>query len=247
MFDFIYETLSSLGYTHPLHPLFTHVTIGLTVGAFVFALGGKVSRGDGMLMCARYCVSLALVVLIPTVLLGYMDWQHFFGGAWRLPFKAKLGLAGALLILLIVTGLLAEKAQRRKTSPLFAYFLCFLCVAGLGYFGGELVYGKPFAASEPASPEPQAEETTAPPQLALEGAEIFSQNCAMCHAVDTTEEGIGPGLKGLFNRDSLPVSGRAVSEEAVRTQVRDPFENMPPFQNLTDPQIDAIIAYLKTV
>lgn len=247
MFAFIYDTLSSLGYTHPLHPTLTHMTIGLTMGAFFFALGGKFSKSNPLLMCARYCLALALIALIPTALLGYMDWQYFFGGAWLLPFKAKLGLAGLLLILLIVAGLLAEKAQRRNTAPLFAYLLCLLCVVGLGYFGGELVYGNKFAAGVSPPPAPKAEKPAASPELASKGAEIFSQNCTMCHSVETTEEGIGPGLSGIFNRETLPVSGRPVSGEAIRQQIRDPYKNMPPFPNLDREQVDALVAYLKTV
>lgn len=247
MFAFIYDTLSSLGYSHPLHPILTHMTIGLGMGAFFFALGGKLSRSNNMLMCARHCLALALIALIPTAMIGYMDWQHFFGGAWRLPFKVKFGLAALLLILLIVAGLLAEKAQRRNTAPLFAYFLCLLCVLGLGYFGGELVFGEKFAAGVPAPPAPETEKPAASPQLAMEGAEVFSRNCTMCHSVETADVGIGPGLKGLFGRKTLPASGRPVSDEAIRTQLRDPFENMPPFPNLNEPQVNALIAYLKTV
>lgn len=245
MYEVIYDTLASLGYTHPLHPTLTHLTIGLTMGAFIFALGGKFSGSEPMLKCARYCVALALVALIPTALLGYMDWQHFYGGAWLFPFQAKLALAGLLLVLLIVTGLLAERAEKRRTAPVFAYFLCFLCVVGLGYFGGELVYGE----RQPAAPAPSeaAPEKEAAAELASRGADIFASNCTMCHSTETTQEGIGPGLKGLFSRETLPVSGRPVSEEAVRRQLRDPYENMPPFPNLTEAQVDALIAYLKRV
>ncbi len=250
MYEFIYETLSSLGYTHPLHPTLTHLTIGLTMGAFIFALGGKLFRSGGMRMSARYCLGLALLALIPTALLGYMDWQYFYGGAWLFPFKVKLALAGLLTALLIATALLAERAEKRGTAPLFAYFLCLLCVVGLGYFGGELVYGKNFTAPAPAPPAPPAplsEKTDVAPELASEGAAIFSSNCAMCHSADTTEEGIGPGLKGLFKRAAMPVSGRPASEETFRQQLRNPFQNMPPFPNLTEAQVDALIAYLKTV
>lgn len=246
MYEVIYDTLASLGYTHPLHPTLTHLTIGLTMGAFIFALGGKLSGSEPMLKCARYCVALALIALIPTALLGYMDWQHFYGGAWLFPFQAKLALAALLLVLLIVTGLLAERAEKRRTAPVFAYLLCFLCVVGLGYFGGELVYGENQPAAVPA-PSAAGPEGATRAELASEGAGIFSSNCTMCHSTETTEEGIGPGLKGLFSRDALPVSGRPVSEEAVREQLREPFKNMPPFPNLTEAQVDALIAYLKTV
>lgn len=247
MNEFIYNTLSSFGYTHPLHAPFTHLTVGMVIGAFIFALFGKFSKSLNMIMCARYCLALGLVSLIPTALIGYMDWQHFFGGAWLFPFKAKLGLAGLLLILLIITGLLAEKGQRNNTSPVTAFFLCFLCVAGLGYFGGELVYGNKFAASHvpPSSDSSKSEQASA--EIASKGYSVFAGNCALCHAVDTTEDGVGPGLKNIFSKETLPVSGHPVSEQTIRELIRNPYENMPPFPNLSDADIDAIIAYLKTV
>ena len=37
MFNFVYEFLARLGYTHPIHPTEVHMPIGLVVGAFVFA------------------------------------------------------------------------------------------------------------------------------------------------------------------------------------------------------------------
>jgi len=40
MIEFIYQTLTKFGYTHPLHPTLTHVPIGLVIGAFLFALAG---------------------------------------------------------------------------------------------------------------------------------------------------------------------------------------------------------------
>ena len=38
---------------------------------------------------------LAFLGLFPTVLAGYVDWQHFYGGTWLFPIKMKMLLAGA--------------------------------------------------------------------------------------------------------------------------------------------------------
>ena len=37
MFNFVYEFLARLGYTHPIHPTEVHMPIGLLVGALIFA------------------------------------------------------------------------------------------------------------------------------------------------------------------------------------------------------------------
>ncbi len=58
----------------------------------------------------------------------------------------------------------------------------------------------------------------------------------------------GPGLKGLFDRQKLPESGRPLTTENVQRQLIDPYENMPVFKDkLTKAQQEAIIDYLKTL
>jgi uncharacterized membrane protein len=36
MIEFIYQALTKLGYTHPLHPTLTHVPLGMVMGALIF-------------------------------------------------------------------------------------------------------------------------------------------------------------------------------------------------------------------
>lgn len=84
---------------------------------------------------------------------------------------------------------------------------------------------------------------------ALLGAELFrDKGCSDCHAAESARTKVGPGLKGLFDRDDLPASGRPVSEENVRRQLEDPFEDMPSFaDSLTEQEQDRIVSYLKTL
>lgn len=83
--------------------------------------------------------------------------------------------------------------------------------------------------------------------LAKEGAVIFNDNCAGCHFADKTDAKIGPGLKGLFDRSSLPTSGRPVTEENIREQLKTPFRAMPPFANLQKDEVKALIAFLQSL
>lgn len=85
--------------------------------------------------------------------------------------------------------------------------------------------------------------------LAKGGFELFEdKGCAQCHYTDSRETKIGPGLQGLFERDQLPVSGRKVTEENVRTQLKTPYDAMPSFADrLTEEQRDELIEYLKTL
>ena len=80
------------------------------------------------------------------------------------------------------------------------------------------------------------------------GKTVFAQNCSGCHFSDSRETKVGPGLAGLFDRETLPVSGRPVSEETVRHQFEDPYKNMPRLaDDLSKQQIEDVIAYLKTL
>ena len=90
--------------------------------------------------------------------------------------------------------------------------------------------------------EIQSEDT-----LVQKGTIIFNQNCVDCHYMERKNTKIGPGLAGLFKQASLPFSNRPVTEPNIRAQIRSPFKAMPPFPDLTDEEIDALIAFLKTL
>ena len=85
--------------------------------------------------------------------------------------------------------------------------------------------------------------------FADEGSELFtSKGCSNCHHVDSRGTKIGPGLKGLFKRDKLPVSGREATEENIRKQLEAPYRNMPSFAGrLAEEQVNQLIAYLRTL
>ena len=237
MFEFIYETLQKFGYTHPLHPTLTHLPIGLVLAAFVFGLIAVVLRKPALLNTARHCVTFALITLPLVVLLGLMDWQHFYGGAWLFPIKMKLALATGLFVFLPLALLTASRTDRINSRSLVVYAVCVVFVIGLGYFGGELVYGT-------SKSKTTAESLGA---LAEDGAVIFNQSCAMCHYSDQTETKVGPGLKGLFKKDRMAKSGWKVTDDNVRRQLKTPYADMPPFPDLTEEEKQVIIAYLRSL
>lgn len=86
-------------------------------------------------------------------------------------------------------------------------------------------------------------------QIASLGGKLFNdKGCFHCHAVDSTGGGRSLGLKGLFQRKTLPVSDRPVTVENVAKQLKEPYRNMPSYADrLTDEERDQIIAYLKTL
>jgi cytochrome c len=81
---------------------------------------------------------------------------------------------------------------------------------------------------------------------AAKGKEVFGQ-CAVCHNADSTEQKMGPGLKGLFKHDKL-VNGKKVTDATVREKIDEGGNGMPPFKDtLSDQEKDDLIAYLKTL
>lgn len=235
MLDTLYQMVDNLGYAHPLHPPLTHLPLGLITGAFFFGAGAVLRKRTDLAMTAHYCTVLALLGFLPTVLFGYSDWQYYYRGAMLYEIKAKIILAVALFLALVLALFPRRKERDTFRLTFAAYALCFVLVSGLGYLGGEIVFkgGGPQAASVSS--------------LSGEGEKIFMQNCSACHRTDSTEDKFGPSMKGLFKRDTMVSTGQPVNDETVRRQIQTPEGEMPPFPFLTPQQMDALIAYLKTL
>ncbi|MEJ2658831.1 MAG: hypothetical protein P8012_16865, partial [Desulfobacterales bacterium] len=166
MFNFVYEFLASLGYTHPIHPTEVHMPIGLVVGSFIFAFVAVSFKRPQLRDAVKYCIILAFIWVFPTMLFGYMDWQHFYAGAWLFPIKVKIPMAFTLLVLLGLAIIVRRKKGAGSIPALVLYTLCFMSVVVLGYFGGQLTYG-----TRAASISPEFKT----------GEKLFHANCSACH------------------------------------------------------------------
>lgn len=79
------------------------------------------------------------------------------------------------------------------------------------------------------------------------GKDKFEANCSGCHNADSEETKVGPGLKGLFKRETLH-NGKKVTEDNVQALINEGGGGMPSFAGmLTDNEIKDVIAYLKTL
>jgi uncharacterized membrane protein len=159
MLNSFYHFLEKLGYSHPIHPMVTHLTVGLTMGTLVFALVSVIFRKVRLKLTAWHCAILAAVSVVPTAGFGIMDWQYHWKGIW-LPtvegktILAKMILAGALFVCLLVGLLLVRRREgesedaashpwrdARSIVALILYGLSTAIVITLGFLGGNLVYG----------------------------------------------------------------------------------------------------------
>jgi uncharacterized membrane protein len=224
----LYGFLRSIGYAHPLHPALVHMPIGLVIGALVFAFAAPFIQKPRLERAAYYCLVLAFLFLLPTVLLGHMDWQYFFSGGWIFYIKMKLALAAVLLVLMVLGLVLGRRTGAATKSLMTVYGLGFLTVTALGYYGGQLVY---------------AGRTPVAPEAYRSGAELYDTRCAGCHPQG-----------GNIVQPNLPVMGAPQLKSPARfiAWLRDPKRPdgspgiMPPFlpAKISDRQADELRDYI---
>jgi mono/diheme cytochrome c family protein len=222
MIEAVYVFLNKVGYRHPIHPTGVHMPIGLVVGALIFALLAFFFRREKLLLTPRHCILLAFVWVFPTMLLGYMDWQHFYGGAWILPIEVKLVAAACLTILLAAAAYLGRKHGATSLKVLPVYFLCFCAVVVLGYYGGQLVFG----AKEPALHKEY-----------VAGQEIYSKNCSACH----------PGGGNVIEHGKAIINSPELQDfQRFLRWVRHPKDPMPPFSEsqISDAEVKNLYEYI---
>ena len=228
MIEFVYEILVKIGYTHPIHPPLAHIPVGMVIGAFFFGLAAWLFRREQLTSSARHCIVFALLGLVPTVLLGYMDWQHRYAGAWLFPIKMKIGLAVLLLVLLVIAVAVSRRTRVISLGILVIYGLCLLSVTALGYFGAELIFG----ASSPMQAK-IAKET----QIS---SEQFKKTCSACHP------GGGNTFKAHLPLKSAP---QLADFKSFLAYIRDPKARdgtqtiMPPFPADKLPEQEAMDIY----
>jgi len=85
------------------------------------------------------------------------------------------------------------------------------------------------------------------------GKTLFESKCGICHATDSSERRIGPGLKGLKD-GALPSRRNGTNEDrntthdVVMHQIENGGGGMPVFRDLlTKEQKDDIVAYVLTL
>lgn len=85
------------------------------------------------------------------------------------------------------------------------------------------------------------------PQQAA-GRRIYDKNCDQCHEPYSTRGKKGPGLKGVFQKQYLSVSGLPANDDRVSEIVRFGRSKMPAYgQTLDQQQLQDLLAYMHTL
>lgn len=80
------------------------------------------------------------------------------------------------------------------------------------------------------------------------GRKIYDDHCDRCHRPYSTKGRKGPGLKGVFQRPYLPLSGLPANDERVGEIVRYGRHEMPAYGQVLNPQdLQDLLAYLHTL
>lgn len=79
------------------------------------------------------------------------------------------------------------------------------------------------------------------------GRRVFDTNCARCHEPYSRKGLHGPSLHNVYKKEYLP-SGTPANDERITEVVVRGRAKMPAFGNsISDAQMDALLAYLKTL
>jgi mono/diheme cytochrome c family protein len=82
----------------------------------------------------------------------------------------------------------------------------------------------------------------------ITGRRIYDNYCDRCHAPYSSRGRQGPSMRGVFQRQYLPMSGMPANDDRVTDIVRLGRNKMPGFaQVLSQQQINDLLAYLHTL
>jgi mono/diheme cytochrome c family protein len=80
------------------------------------------------------------------------------------------------------------------------------------------------------------------------GRKIYDSHCDRCHEPYSTRGKKGPGLKGMFQKKYLSLSGLPANDERVTDIIRLGRNAMPGYsQTLSSQDIQDLLAYLHTL
>lgn len=153
---------------------------------------------------------------------------------------------GVLFLFLFKLAVIRYYRQFYAKAPTVGIIIAFLSLgtvaSSTGYYilSGGLTRGTPREMS--AGPASGKEAQTA---NILEGKKLFSLKCSVCHNVDSDSTSGAPGIKGILKRPALPSSGRPATAGNIALQLKTPYKTMPAFPDLTEAEVNNLIAYMK--
>lgn len=246
---------------------FLAVAAAVTAALSMLTLMGRTERstGAGVLRRTHRAAGYAFAALLAA--LAVMGARYLAATGDALPLRGVLHwvLASALVALfLLKIAVVRWYKLFLKYVPVMGMMLVVLVLVVAAVSAGFYVLsaGSRLSGAEQAHPTdaPTAGDGAAPTVAAgtvpsedaagdpESGETLFLSHCAGCHASDPGQTSVGPGLAGLFERNSLGSGGRPVTRENVRSQILSPAGGMPSFDgHVSEDELDDLLAYLETL
>jgi mono/diheme cytochrome c family protein len=80
------------------------------------------------------------------------------------------------------------------------------------------------------------------------GRQVYDQHCDRCHEPYASRGKQGPSLKGVFQKQYLPISGLPANDQRVGEIIRYGRAKMPGYgQVLSEQQVQDLLAYMHTL
>lgn len=140
MISAFYGFLENIGFHQPIHPLPVRFTVGMVVGALIFALIARGTGRSALYTTARHALTFGAVAFALTVPAGLLDWYYYYGASWNHPIRMKMILSLVLLVLLAIAVHLNIRKKSASSGQLVVYALASVVVSLIVYYGGELAY-----------------------------------------------------------------------------------------------------------
>jgi len=186
-----------------------------------------------------------LLLLLPLLYLGFKFWVSIGDQAsFRAVFHAVLAL-GLFIAILLKTVIVKFYKKFLRFAPGLG-----MLVFGLAFVVFSISAGFYALRAWVDEPTPSQENSTVSSEIvgdAARGASLYKTNCLSCHYADSEDEKVGPGLKNLFKKETLPYSDRPVNVENVKQQLLKPVFVMPSFTQFSQQEMADLMAYLKTL
>jgi cytochrome c2 len=188
---------------------------------------------------------LFLLLLLALLFLGMKYWAKIGDQASiRAVFHAVLALGFTIIFLLKVVIVKYFKQFLRFAPVLGILVFCFAFVVFSISAGFYTI--RSLSTEQTSSEEIMAASSEIIPN-AEKGSSFYKTNCLSCHYPDSEDKKMGPGLKGLFQKEKMPYSGRPPTVENIKQQLIRPALVMPSFTKLTEQEMADLIAYLKSL
>jgi cytochrome c2 len=227
------------------------ILAGLVAVLCMLALMGRAERKISAVFLRRTHKIAGAVFAVLLVIISYICIKYWVMMGDQLSIRAVIHTTLAL-------GLIIVFALKISIVQFYKEFIRYVPVLGMvvislafvvfctsaGFF--LLSSSKPALAGKIEIEKPEVELKAAGD--VQNGKILFESKCSFCHYADRFDSKMGPGLKEILKRETLPASKRDATLENVQDQLLNPYRNMPSFKTaLTEQDIKDLLAYLATL